>query len=70
MIIYICLYIQSLNYYKGGVGGFRLSGLPGFGRGFRAGLLGLLSGVSAQAFGVCARVRGDGGADRGKIGGG
>lgn len=36
MIIYISLYIQSLNYYKGGVGGFRLSVLPGFGRGFRA----------------------------------
>lgn len=35
MIIYISLYIQSLNYYMGGVGGFRLSGLPGFGRGFR-----------------------------------
>lgn len=37
MIIYISLYIQSLNYYKGGVGGFRLSGLPGFGRGFGRG---------------------------------
>lgn len=35
MIIYISLYIQSLNYYKGGVGGFRLSVLPGFGRDFR-----------------------------------
>ena len=34
MIIYISLYIQSLNYYMGGVGGFRLSGLPGFGRDF------------------------------------
>ena len=37
MIIYISLYIQSLNYYMGGVGGFRLSGLPGFGRGFGRG---------------------------------
>lgn len=37
MIIYISLYIQSLNYYTGGVGGFRLSVLPGFGRDFGRG---------------------------------
>ena len=37
MIIYIYLYTQSLNYYMGGVGGFRLSGLPGFGRDFGRG---------------------------------
>lgn len=37
MIIYISLYIQSLNYYMGGVGGFRLSVLPGFGRDFGRG---------------------------------
>lgn len=69
MIIYISLYIQSLNYYKGGVGGFSAFGFAGF-AGLLAGLLGLPSGVSAQAFGSRDRVRGDGGADRWKIGGG
>lgn len=70
MIIYISLYIQSLNYYKGGVGGFSAFGFAGLRAGLRAGLSCLPLGVSAQAFGARDRVRSGGGAGRGKIGGG
>lgn len=73
MIIYISYYIQSFNDYVGGVGGFRLSGLPGFRRlrltpsggafGFAFGRIG--AGFRGRVIGC-----GDGGADRGKIGGG
>nr|DAG64928.1 MAG TPA: hypothetical protein [Caudoviricetes sp.] len=66
MIIYISLYIQSLNYYTGGVGGFRLSVLPGFGRGFRVCFRAYRRRLSGRVVGV----RSGGGVERGKIGGG